>query len=155
MRLKNSAIGLAITFAFGAGIIVAPLLPQALQGAHAAAAPMAPQVIDLAGLKIDDIPQTANPLLRSQMLVETPNGTVSVQSGNVHKHTHQQSDEMQYIIEGSGSMWVGKERKDFKPGTLIIIPRGTPHGGAITNGPYKALAIKLPPAAAGDSQQVD
>lgn len=156
MRFKNSAIGLAVTLAFGAGIVVAPLLPQALKGAHAADAPMAPQVIDLAALKIDDLPKTSNPLLRTQTLVSTVNGTVSVQTGNVAKHMHEQSDEMQYIIEGSGSMWVGNERKTFKPGTLIIIPRGTAHGGAITDGPYyKALAIKLPPAVAGDSHHVD
>jgi quercetin dioxygenase-like cupin family protein len=60
---------------------------------------------------------------------------------------------VQYILEGSGTMWVGNERKDFKPGTLIIIPRGTPHGGA--NVAYKALAIKLPPAVTGDSQYME
>jgi len=156
MRLKNMTIGFAVTLAFAGGILVAPLLPHALQGAHAEDAPMAPQVIDLAALSVDALPKTSNPLLRTMTLVSTVNGTVSVQTGNVAKHMHEQSDEIQYVIEGSGSMWVGKERKNFKPGTLIIIPRGTAHGGAITDGPYyKALAIKLPPAVAGDSHHVD
>ena len=43
-------------------------------------------------------------------------------------------------------MWLGGERKEFKPGTLIIIPKGTAHGGTIvTSGPVKAIAIKIPP----------
>lgn len=42
-------------------------------------------------------------------------------------------------------MWLGTERKEFTPGTLIVIPKGTPHAGAIvTSGPVKALAIKIP-----------
>jgi mannose-6-phosphate isomerase-like protein (cupin superfamily) len=56
-----------------------------------------------------------------------------------------QTDEIQYIIEGSGSMWLGTERKEFKPGTLIIIPKGIPHAGTlVTSGPVKAIAIKIP-----------
>jgi mannose-6-phosphate isomerase-like protein (cupin superfamily) len=28
---------------------------------------------------------------------------------------HPKTDEIQYIIEGSGAMWHGNERKEFKP----------------------------------------
>ena len=61
------------------------------------------------------------------------------------------------VIEGSGSIWLGNQRKDFKPGTLLIMPKGTPHGGALvtSNGPVKALAIKLPPWRSDDTQVVD
>jgi len=49
-------------------------------------------------------------------------------------------------------MWLGNERKDFKPGTLIVIPKGTAHGGSVvTSGPVKAIAIKIPPQPAGDT----
>ena len=153
MRLKQSAIGLAVMFSFAAGILVAPLLPHALQSAHAAAAPMAPQVIDVAALKDVDIPLRPNSQLRTVTLYSTPDGAVGVQAGVVPKHTHQQNDELQYIIEGSGSMWVGGERKQFKPGTLVVIPRGIAHGGATAT--YRALFIKLPLPVAGDTQQVD
>lgn len=65
---------------------------------------------------------------------------------------HPKTDEIQYIIEGSGAMWLGSERKDFKAGTLIIIPKGTAHGGTlVTNGPVKAIAIKLPPQPKDDT----
>lgn len=153
MRFKHSAISFAIVSSFVAGIMIAPFVPQAMQAAHAAAVPVAPHVVDVAAMKIDDLPQMANSPLRTAMLFSSADGTVSVQSGIVQKHTHQQSDELQFILEGSGSMWVGNERKEFKPGTLIVIPRGSAHGGASAN--YKALAIKLPPAVAGDSQHLD
>ena len=62
----------------------------------------------------------------------------------------------QYIIEGSGSMWLGNERKDFKAGSLIIIPKGTAHAGTIVaSGPVKAIAIKIPPQPANDTVLVD
>jgi mannose-6-phosphate isomerase-like protein (cupin superfamily) len=42
-------------------------------------------------------------------------------------------------------------RKEFKPGTLIIIPKGTAHAGTIvSSGPVKAIAIKIPPQAKDD-----
>jgi quercetin dioxygenase-like cupin family protein len=153
MQLKHSAIPLAIVLSFGAGIAASPFVPGAIQAAHAATAPMMPQVIDVGAMTYENLPPQANSKQRSVTLVSTPNGTIAVQAGLVGKHTHQLSEEVQYILEGSGTMWVGNERKDFKPGTLIIIPRNTPHGGA--NVPYKALAIKLPPAVAGDSQYID
>jgi mannose-6-phosphate isomerase-like protein (cupin superfamily) len=90
--------------------------------------------------------------MNTRMLVAADSGTLQLQSGNVAKHMHPKTDEIQYIIEGSGAMWLGNERKEFKPGTLIIIPKGTAHGGAIvSSGPVKALAIKLPPQPADDT----
>ena len=65
---------------------------------------------------------------------------------------HPKTDEIQYIVEGSGAMWLGGERKEFKAGTLIIIPKGTAHGGTIvSSGPVKAIAVKLPPQPADDT----
>ena len=55
----------------------------------------------------------------------TDNATLAIQTGNFGKHIHRNADEIQFIIEGSGSMWLGSERKDFKPATLLIIPRGS------------------------------
>lgn len=153
MRLKQSAIGLAVMSSFAAGILVAPLVPRVMQSAHAATAPAAPQIIDVVGMKEADLPLRANSQMRALTLFAAPEGAIAEQSGTVGKHTHQQSIEVQYILEGSGTMWVGNERKEFRPGELIIIPRGVAHGGA--NVAYKALAIKLPPPVAGDTQQLD
>jgi len=146
----------AIALAFIAGLIASPLARHALIEARADAAPLVPKMIDLAALNYGNLPATPNPEMHSMPLVLTDNATIALQAGNVAKHIHNKSDEIQYIVEGSGSMWLGGERHDFKPGTLIIIPKGTAHAGTIvTNGPVKAIAIKIPPQAQGDQVFVE
>jgi mannose-6-phosphate isomerase-like protein (cupin superfamily) len=151
MRTNKTLILAALGLAFAAGFAVSPLARHAMSDAHAQAAPLAPAMIDLAALKHDDLSRTPNPEMNNRPLVATDNATIALQSGNVAKHTHPKTDEIQYIVEGSGAMWLGGERREFKPGTLIIIPKGTAHGGTIvTSGPVKALAIKIPPQAKDD-----
>jgi len=143
---KATIVSLAIAAAFVAGLIVSTLTQYAVSDARAQTAGLAPAMIDLAAMKHAEMPTTSNPEMNSRMLVDTDNATLQIQSGNVAKHIHPKTDEIQYIIEGSGAMWLGSERKEFKPGTLIIIPKGTAHGGTIvTSGPVKAIAIKIPP----------
>ena len=153
MRYRTSTLALAVVVAFAAGFAASPLTQYTLSAARAEASPpLAPAVIDLMALKHGDLPTTANPEMNTRMLVTTDNATLQIQSGNVAKHIHPKTDEIQYIIEGSGAMWLGNMRKEFKPGTLIIIPKGTPHGGSIvTSGPVKALAIKIPPQPKDDT----
>ena len=156
MRCNTTTLGIAVAVAFAAGLLVQPAMRYTVTEARAAAAPLTATAIDLAALKHGDIPTTPNPEMNSKALVVTDNATVAVQSGNVKKHIHPKTDEIQYIIEGSGSMWLGGERKEFKPGTLLIIPKGTAHAGTIvTSGPVKALAIKIPPQPADDVVFVD
>ena len=57
--------------------------------------------------------------MNAKSLVVTENATVGVQSGNVAKHMHPNTLEIQYIVEGSGAMWLGNERHDFKPPSAI------------------------------------
>jgi mannose-6-phosphate isomerase-like protein (cupin superfamily) len=136
----------SIAISFAAGLALSPLAQYGISDARAQAAPLAPAMIDLATLKHGDLATTPNPEMNARALVVTDNATIGIQSGNVAKHTHPKTDEIQYIIEGSGAMWLGGERKEFKPGTLIIIPKGTAHGGTlVTSGPVKAIAIKIPP----------
>jgi mannose-6-phosphate isomerase-like protein (cupin superfamily) len=143
MRLGTTS---AVAFAFVAGLAVSPFAQHAVSEARAQAAPLAPAMVDLTALKHGDLPTTSNPEMNARALVVTENATIGIQSGNVAKHIHPKTDEIQYIIEGSGAMWLGEERKEFKPGTLIIIPKGTAHGGTlVTSGPVKAIAIKIPP----------
>jgi mannose-6-phosphate isomerase-like protein (cupin superfamily) len=156
MRHTTATLAVAIAAAFGAGVAVTPLSHHLFADAHAQGAPLQAQIVDLAGMKHDDIPKTALPEMNSKALVVTESGTVGIQSGNVAKHIHPKTDEIQYIIEGSGAMWLGSERREFKAGSLIIIPKGTAHGGTIvTSGPVKAIAIKLPPQPANDTQFVN
>jgi len=146
MRFNKTTLSFSIALAFLAGIAASPVATHLIRNAHAETIPLAPMVIDLMALKHADLPATANPEMNGKPLIVTDNATISIQSGNVAKHMHPKTDEIQYIIEGSGSMWLGGERKDFKPGTLLIIPKGTAHAGTIvTSGPVKAIAIKIPP----------
>ena len=151
MRHSTTVLGFAVAGAFVAGNVAAPLAEHAISDAHAEAAPLAPMMIDLAALKHADIPATPNPEMNAKGLVTTDNATVGIQSGNVAKHMHPKTDEIQYILEGSGAMWLGGERREFKAGTLIVIPKGTAHGGTlVTSGPVKAIAIKIPPQPSND-----
>jgi mannose-6-phosphate isomerase-like protein (cupin superfamily) len=146
LRHTSTFLSFAVLAAFAAGILVSPLTNRMMSSAHAEGAPLAPAMIDLASIKHGDLPTTANPDMNAKALVVTENATIGIQSGNVAKHIHSKTDEIQYIIEGSGEMWLGGERKAFKPGTLIVIPKGTAHGGTlVTSGPVKAIAIKIPP----------
>jgi mannose-6-phosphate isomerase-like protein (cupin superfamily) len=146
MRYNITTLSVAIAIAFAAGIAFPPLARHTIADAHAQAASLAPAMIDLMALKHGDLPSTPNPEMNAKGLVTTDNATIGIQSGNVAKHIHPKTDEIQYIIEGSGAMWLGDERKEFRPGTLIIIPKGTAHGGTlVTSGPVKAIAIKIPP----------
>lgn len=151
MRHSTPVVILALAVAFGAGALVTPLLHHAVSAAHAETVPLTPMFIDLSGLKHDDLPATANPEMHNRTLVVTDMATIGVQSGNVARHMHLKTDEIQYILEGSGAMWLGGERKEFKAGTLLVIPKGTAHGGTlVSSGPVRALVIKLPPQAKDD-----
>lgn len=119
--------------------------------------PLTAQIVDLAALTDADlgaqIPNMGS--LRSKGLVVTPSGTIAVQTGNVPKHTHRGSDEIQYVISGSGTFWLGNEQRQIHAGELIIIPKGTVHAGSTpTSGEFKVLSIKLPPQASGDMQMI-
>lgn len=151
MRHKTPVLVFSVAVAFAAGIVASPFALHAIPAAQADVAPLAPAMIDLFALRHGDLPATANPEMNTKALVSTDHATIAIQSGNVAKHIHPKTDEIQYIIEGTGAMWLGGERREFKPGTLIIIPKGTAHGGTIvTSGPVKALAIKIPPQAKDD-----
>jgi len=81
---------------------------------------------------------------------------VSIQDGNVPKHMHPNTNEMQFILEGTGTIWLGDKEVTVKPGDLVVIPKGTPHGGNKPIGrPMKAIAIKTPPQAPDDTKLLD
>ncbi|MEO8060115.1 MAG: cupin domain-containing protein [Burkholderiales bacterium] len=146
MRLVHA---LPLGLAFVAGIAVSPVAQRLMPSAQAqapAAAALTPIIIDIAALKDADLNATPSPDLRNKGLVSTPNATIAVQMGNVAKHFHSNTDEIQYIVEGSGTAWLGDQKREIRPGMLIVIPRGTHHAGTeATSGRFKALAIKIPP----------
>lgn len=139
--------------AFSAGLAVAHL-PQA---ARAAAAPLQPAVVDLAALTPADLPTPgpATPNLRQRTYAVADGATVSAQIGTIFKHYHADANEIQIVLEGTGTEWLGDKTVALKPGTMVIVPAGTPHGGTTeTTGHLKVVAIKTPPQAATDTHPI-
>jgi mannose-6-phosphate isomerase-like protein (cupin superfamily) len=136
-----------IALAFVAGVGASRLLPQQAQ----AAADLTPMVIHVPDLQGDALGMPSGTGLRSKAFVIQDGMTLAVQVGPVPKHMHMNANEIQYYLEGTGTIWLGDKEVQIKPGDLVIIPKGTAHGGTKTQGaPFKAIAIKTPPQAPDD-----
>src|SRR5215213_8182719 len=126
MRLPF-VFGLMAT-AFAAGLFGARFVPPA---DAQSSPPLTPQIINVIDLPDEEIGLLVpNTDLRSRSLVVTDYGTVAVQSGNVAKHFHADANEIQLVLSGTGSFWLGDKEQQVRTGDLIIIPKGTPHAGS-------------------------
>jgi mannose-6-phosphate isomerase-like protein (cupin superfamily) len=142
---------LSIAAAFAAGCAVTHVLRPAL-----AAESVMAQVIHTQDLSGDALGAANAGGMHSKMFVSADGATISIQDGNVGKHMHPNTNEIQYILEGTGTIWLGDKEVTVKPGDLIVIPKGTPHGGTKPNGrALKAIAIKTPPQAPDDTKMLD
>jgi mannose-6-phosphate isomerase-like protein (cupin superfamily) len=140
----------AVLLAFGAGFGVAHVTAPAA----AASVPMTPQVVDVAALGYADLAAVApNSPLHAKNYVSEDGATVDVQMGPAGKHLHMNADEIQYVVEGTGTEWLGDKQVALKPGVMLLIPHNTPHGGTIeTSGHIKMVAIHTPPLQAGETK---
>ena len=136
----------SIALAFAAGANFSRLQPQAQ-----AATEMTPMVIHIPDLSGDKIGPANAGGLRAKGLVAQDGMTLGVQDGPVPKHMHLNANEIQYYVEGTGTIWLGDKQVKVGPGDLVIIPKGTAHGGSKPDaGVLKAIAIKTPPQAPDD-----
>ena len=138
----------SVVLAFAAGATASRFtLPQA----QAQANQLTPMVIHVPDLAGDKLGMPSGTGLRSKGLVAQDGMTLAVQAGPVPKHLHTNANEIQYYLEGTGTIWLGDKEVTVKPGDLVIIPKGTPHAGTKPNGrTIKAIAIKTPPQAPDD-----
>ena len=141
--MNRTIFALSVATAFAAGCGVTHLLRPALAAENITA-----QIIHTGELSGDALGPANAGGLRSKMFVSADGATVAVQDGKVPKHLHPNTNEMQFILEGTGTIWLGDKEVQVKPGDLVIIPKGTAHGG--TSAPLKAIAIKTPPQAPDD-----
>lgn len=130
--------------AFGIGLASArlPLI------AHAAAAPLAPVAIDLSAMTPDTMPSPSStfPNLHSKTVVVADGMTAAVQMGAAPKHYHADANEIQIFLEGTGTAWLGDHQVPVKPGTMLVIPKGTNHAAFVeTSGHLKWISLKTPP----------
>src|SRR5450755_3929090 len=137
---------MSIAAAFAAGCGVTHLLRPAL-----AAEPITAQIIHTGEMEGDAL-SPANPAgMRNKLFVNADGATIAIQDGPAPKHLHPIANEIQYILEGTGTIWFGDKEVRIKPGDLVIIPHGTVHGGTKPDGrTIKAIAIKSPPQTPDD-----
>ncbi len=144
--MNRIATALAIAGAFAAGCAVTHVLRPAYAADNISA-----QVIHTGELEGDALSAPNASGMRNKPLVSVDGMTLAIQDGNTPKHLHSNANEMQYILDGSGTIWLGDKEVPVKPGDLVIIPKGTPHGGTkVTGRTIKAIAIKSPPQAPDD-----
>ena len=138
---------LSIAAAFAAGCAVTHLTRPALASPDMITA----QVIHTGELEGDALSPANASGMRNKTFVSVEGATISIQDGNPPKHLHNNANEIQYILAGTGTIWLGDKEVPVKPGDLVIIPKGTPHGGTkVTGRTIKAIAIKTPPQAPDD-----
>jgi mannose-6-phosphate isomerase-like protein (cupin superfamily) len=149
--MNRVAITLSIAAAFAAGCGVTHLLRPALAAENITA-----QVIHTGELEGDALSPANATGMRNKLFVSADGATIAIQDGNTPKHLHPNANEIQYILEGTGTIWLGDKQVRVQPGDLVIIPKGTPHGGTKPDGrPLKAIAIKTPPQAPDDTKMLD
>ena len=144
--MNRTTAALALAAAFAAGCGVTHFLRPAL-----AAENLSAQVIHTGDLEGDALSPLNTAGMRNKVIAAADGMTIAIQDGSPPKHLHANAHEIQYILEGTGTIWLGDKEVTVKPGDLVIIPKGTPHAGTKPNGrTIKAIAIKTPPQAPDD-----
>jgi oxalate decarboxylase/phosphoglucose isomerase-like protein (cupin superfamily) len=74
-------------------------------------------------------------------------GVVLLEPGKGHElHTHPDSDEILYVVSGTGEQTVADEVRDVEAGEMVYIPAGVEHGTVNTGWEtLKLLAVYAPP----------
>jgi mannose-6-phosphate isomerase-like protein (cupin superfamily) len=93
------------------------------------------------GSQIRELLAHRNSCIRKQSLAEArlPPGARTT------PHFHPQTEEIYYILEGTGRMTIGEDTKDVTPGDAIAIPPGQVHTIACTSeSPLKFLCCCAP-----------
>jgi mannose-6-phosphate isomerase-like protein (cupin superfamily) len=142
--VRTAAVA-AVAFFAGIGIAHAPLGGSA--PALAAAAPLQPAAIDLLAIAPDAMPSPSAtfPNLRSKTMVVADGMTVALQTGTAAKHIHNDANEVQVVLQGAGTEWLGDREVPLKAGTMLVIPKGTVHGGITASAPLTFVSVKTPP----------
>jgi mannose-6-phosphate isomerase-like protein (cupin superfamily) len=148
--MKRIVAIVSISAAFAAGAAVDQFVLPAI-----AAESITAQVIHVPELTGDAL-GPANPIgFRSKTFMTADGATISIQDGNVPRHMHPNTNEIQYILEGTGTIWLGDKEVTVKAGDLVIIPKGTAHAGTKPDGrAFKSIAIKTPPQAPDDTKML-
>ncbi len=66
---------------------------------------------------------------------------------DAQRHYHKNTTEIYYILEGEGIMELGEDEIEVKPGSTVLIEKGTPHRAC---GDFKTVVVALPAFQADD-----
>ncbi len=150
--MKHVRLFFLLALAFSAGALV-----SRLPGGAAAAAPAPPIAtsIDLTALSPSDLPppNAALPNMRTKVLGVVDSTAFAYSVGTAPKHTHAGTTEVQLFLDGTGTEWLGDKQIPVGPGTFVVIPPNTAHGG-FTGGPFRIYVVKTPPQEPNDYHAV-
>jgi mannose-6-phosphate isomerase-like protein (cupin superfamily) len=89
-------------------------------------------------------------------LIEEKDGaSAEVHQVHVHDaklHYHERTDEVYYVISGSGTMVLDDEEISLQPGVVVYVPRGVRHKA---KGDLTVLLVCLPPGVMGDIHELE
>ena len=60
-------------------------------------------------------------------------------------HSHEDNDKIYYVLEGVGTLTVGKEAREVKAGWAVLCPPGEDHGVLNTGGDRLVLLVFMAP----------
>ena len=61
-------------------------------------------------------------------------------------HTHTDAEEAFYVLSGHAAVWMDGAEIEARPGTFLLVPRGTPHAlRRLTEEPVRMLTLISPP----------
>jgi len=87
-----------------------------------------PTSIDVIGFYEKNSVSRGTPFKSSQIgCTGTSTGSLLQIRDAVAEHTHEDADEMLYVIAGDGNMKIGSTEMNLPHGTFAVIPRGEPH----------------------------
>jgi mannose-6-phosphate isomerase-like protein (cupin superfamily) len=67
-------------------------------------------------------------------------------------HYHAQTDEVYYIVQGTGSMVLDGEEIELHPGVVVYVPRGVKHKAI---GQLTVLLVCIPPGVLNDVHELE
>jgi len=103
--------------------------------------------------EVEPVPCPCGSSIRPITAKDTPVANIHVTHiMDSQKRYHKNLDEFYYILEGGGTMELGRNEVPLTTGTVIMIERGTPHRGY---GDFRALIVGVPAMQSDDEFFVD
>jgi mannose-6-phosphate isomerase-like protein (cupin superfamily) len=89
------------------------------------------------------------------LIEEQDRASVEVHRVDIHEaklHYHAQTDEVYYIIDGTGSMILDGEEIEVHKGVVVYVPRGVKHKAV---GDLSVLLVCIPPGVLHDVHELE